>query len=137
MGLCKVNCRRVGKLWIQWVSRWLTAAGFFQNISLLLIQKGKKIDSGIVYLSWFSWKKNHQNKISCAKCDLMKRRNQRQILVNYGVPWYKFTYCQKLHLMLRGYIFLLLYGFFSSTYIFRAFVVFTVLRWRNLSSKLT
>ena len=81
--------------------------------------------------------KNHQNKISCAKCDLMKRRNQRQILVNYSVSWYKFAYCQKLHLMLRGYIFLLLYGFFSSTYIFRAFVVFTVLRWRNLSSKLT
>ena len=56
--------------------------------------------------------KNHQNKISCAKSDLMKRRNQRQILVNYGVLWYKFTYCQKLHLMLRGYIFLLHYGFF-------------------------
>ena len=81
--------------------------------------------------------KNHQNKISCAKCDLMKRQNQRQILVNYGVLWYKFTYCQKLHLMLRRYIFLLLYGFFSSTYLFRAFVVFIVLRWRNLSSKLT
>ena len=79
--------------------------------------------------------KNH--KISCAKCDLMKRRNQRQILVNYGVSWYKFTYCQKLHLMLRRCIFLLLYGFFSSTYLFRAFVVFIVLRWRNLSSKLT
>lgn len=137
MGLCKVNCRRVGKLWIQWVSRWLTAAGFFQNISLLLIQKRKKNRQRYCLSFLIFLEKNHQNKISCAKCDLMKRRNQRQILVNYGVPWYKFTYCQKLHLMLRGYIFLLLYGFFSSTYIFRAFVVFTVLRWRNLSSELT
>lgn len=135
MGLCKVNCRRVRKLWIQWVSRWLTAAGFFQNISLLLIQKGKKNRRRYCLSFLIFLEKNH--KISCAKCDLMKRRNQRQILVNYGVLWYKFTYCQKLHLMLRGYIFLLLYGFFSSTYIFRAFVVFTVLRWRNLSSKLT